>query len=108
MGEQSEQNKDFNLIRFIRKNWNLILLIAIIIFGFYLRSYHINYPVIGYHNMKETHYLTEARNFARDGFLSHAGAPTIAARGMIISLFLIKFFIFEKFVTSSFANEKFL
>ena len=30
-----------------------------------------DYPVVGYHNWKETHYLTEARNFARDGFFKH-------------------------------------
>ncbi|MEM4282383.1 MAG: glycosyltransferase family 39 protein [Candidatus Woesearchaeota archaeon] len=56
---------------FLKRRWNLILLCLIIIFGFYLRSYHIDYPVIGYHNWKETHYLTEARNFARDGFFKH-------------------------------------
>jgi len=51
----------------IKTNWPKILLILILIFGFYLRFYHVDYPVIGYHNWKETHYLTEARNFARDG-----------------------------------------
>jgi len=30
-----------------------------------------DYPVVGYHNWKETHYLTEARNFARDGFFKY-------------------------------------
>ncbi|MFC1729996.1 ArnT family glycosyltransferase [candidate division KSB1 bacterium] len=44
-----------------------IVLALILVFGFYIRVYHINYPVIGYHNWKETHYLTEARNFARNG-----------------------------------------
>jgi 4-amino-4-deoxy-L-arabinose transferase-like glycosyltransferase len=46
-------------------------LILILILGFYLRFYHADYPVVGYHNWKETHYLTEARNFARDGFFKH-------------------------------------
>lgn len=55
----------------IKKHWPLILLGLILIFGFYLRVYHIDYPVIGYHNWKETHYLTEARNFARNGFFAH-------------------------------------
>lgn len=51
----------------IARNWSWMLLILILAFGFYLRVYHLDYPVIGYHNWKETHYLTEARNFARDG-----------------------------------------
>ena len=36
-----------------------------------MRAYHTDYPVVGYHNWKETHYLTEARNFARDGFFKY-------------------------------------
>ena len=51
-----------------KKHWTLLLLLAMLSFGLYLRVYHIDYPVIGYHNWKETHYLTEARNFAREGF----------------------------------------
>jgi len=47
-----------------------ILLIIILLFGLYVRSYHIDYPVIGYHNWKETNYLTTARNFAREGWFS--------------------------------------
>ncbi|RLG10447.1 hypothetical protein DRN73_07755, partial [Candidatus Pacearchaeota archaeon] len=49
----------------------IALLIAIVILGFYLRIYHIDYPVIGYHNWKETRYLTIARNFAREGFFRY-------------------------------------
>ncbi len=54
-----------------KKYISLFLVIIFIVIGFYLRSYHINYPVIGYHNWKETHYLTEARNFARYGFFRY-------------------------------------
>jgi len=53
---------------FIKKNYPWIILSLLLIFGFYLRIYHSDYPVVGYHNWKETHYLTEARNYARDGF----------------------------------------
>lgn len=67
MGENS---KEFNL-KFIKNNWNWILLAVILCFGFYLRIYHLDYPVVGYHNMKETHYLTEARNYAREGFFKY-------------------------------------
>ena len=49
-------------------DYRYIFLILILIFGFYLRVYHIDYPVVGYHNWKETHYLTEGRNFAEFGF----------------------------------------
>ncbi len=56
---------------FIKKHWKLILLLLIFALGFWLRSYHLDYPVIGYHNWKETHYLTEARNFANEGFFSN-------------------------------------
>jgi 4-amino-4-deoxy-L-arabinose transferase-like glycosyltransferase len=52
---------------FLKKKVFLVLLVLILIFGVYLRSYHLDYPVVGYHNWKETHYLTEARNFAEGG-----------------------------------------
>ncbi|MBW3000043.1 glycosyltransferase family 39 protein, partial [Candidatus Woesearchaeota archaeon] len=69
--KKEEQDLPVNFLSFIKKNWNWILLGVILIFGFYLRAYHIDYPVVGYHNWKETHYLTEARNFAEDGFFEH-------------------------------------
>ena len=62
------EEKTSNLIK---KNWNWLLLILILVLGFYLRAYHLDYPVVGYHNWKETHYLTEARNFANDGFFEY-------------------------------------
>ena len=55
---------------FLKKKGVVIVLILFILLGFYLRVYHVDYPVVGYHNWKETHYLTEARNFAREGFFS--------------------------------------
>ncbi len=58
---------EFNL----QKHSVIILIIGLVILGFFLRSYHMSYPVIGYHNWKEVHYLSEARNFARDGFFSN-------------------------------------
>ena len=53
------------------KKWIYALLLLAIIIGLSLRAYHLGNPVIGYHNWKETHYLTEARNFARDGFFRY-------------------------------------
>lgn len=60
-----------NAIKLEKKHLKLILLGFILILGLYLRIYHIDYPVIGYHNWKETHYLTEARNFAENGFFRY-------------------------------------
>ncbi len=42
---------------FSKKHWEVLLIVLFILFGFYLRSYHMNFPVIGYHNMKENQYL---------------------------------------------------
>ncbi|MBI1970900.1 glycosyltransferase family 39 protein [Candidatus Woesearchaeota archaeon] len=67
---ESPETIEFSL-KNVKKWWPWILLVIIVLFGFYLRYYHVDYPVIGYHNWKETHYLTEARNFARDGFFAH-------------------------------------
>ncbi len=68
MGEE----RDFDIdITFIKKHRNIIFLFIILVLGFYLRLYHVDYPVVGYHNWKEVHYLTEARNFARDGFFKY-------------------------------------
>ncbi|OYT40911.1 MAG: hypothetical protein B6U86_03365, partial [Candidatus Altiarchaeales archaeon ex4484_43] len=49
----------------------LLLLVFFVLLGLHLRSYHIDYPVVGYHNWKEVHYLTEARNFVRGGFFRY-------------------------------------
>ncbi|MFH1917267.1 MAG: glycosyltransferase family 39 protein [Nanoarchaeota archaeon] len=49
----------------------LAILLIIVLVGTFFRVYHLNYPVIGYHNWKETHYITEARNFAEHGFFTH-------------------------------------
>ncbi len=58
----------FDIIKKKNINYSLILLSIILVFGLYLRFYHVDYPVIGYHNWKSAHYLTEARNFAEEGF----------------------------------------
>jgi|GEM_PF-848877 len=71
--EQESQDVDISaVIRRIKQlpPWTAVALalIAIVLLGGYLRFYHIDYPMVGYHNWKEAHYSTEARNFARDGF----------------------------------------
>ena len=70
----SEKSGDFGsreFLSFVSKHWKVILFLIVLIFAFYFRAYHIDYPVTGYHNWKETHYLTEARNFADNGFFEH-------------------------------------
>jgi hypothetical protein len=56
---------------FSKFKWTYLILFLMLCFGFYLRFYHIQYPVIGYHNWKTAHYITEARNFAREGFFKY-------------------------------------
>jgi 4-amino-4-deoxy-L-arabinose transferase-like glycosyltransferase len=57
-----------NLIKFFKKiKWAYIILVMVMLFGIYLRFYHINYPTIGYHNMKEDHYLSLALNMRESG-----------------------------------------
>src|SRR3989344_2371112 len=58
-------------LQWFSKHGKWILLALIILFGMYLRAYHAGYPVIGYHNWKEVHHLSEGRNFAQDGFFAH-------------------------------------
>ena len=52
-----------------RKTAIIGIFITILILGGTLRIYHIDYPVIGYHNMKEAHTLGEAYSLYNDGEL---------------------------------------
>lgn len=54
-----------------RINLTYLLLLAFTIFGLYLRFYHIDFPAIGYHNMKENEYLDPAYNFLQHGNFLH-------------------------------------
>ena len=67
--QKSEDINIFDLTKNLKLGYVLVLIFVIL--GFYLRFYHIQYPVIGYHNWKTAHYLTEARNFAREGFFKY-------------------------------------
>ncbi|MBN2069939.1 MAG: glycosyltransferase family 39 protein [Candidatus Krumholzibacteriota bacterium] len=49
----------------------IIILCAIVLAGFLLRAYHIDYPPIGYHSMKEVHYLSVAKGYLDHGDLLH-------------------------------------
>ncbi len=59
---QSQKTKEltidiFSFLSFCKKYYVVLLLLLFIIYGFYLRSYHMDFPVIGYHNMKENQYI---------------------------------------------------
>ncbi len=61
-----DESLDISLERVLPflKRWGpLFVLLAILLWGYSLRAYHINYPVIGYHNTKEAHTLGEAFTF---------------------------------------------
>lgn len=45
----------------------VIVLFCILIFGLSLRIYHLNFPAIGYHNMKENEYLSMAQEMKNTG-----------------------------------------
>jgi len=51
----------------VKKRYPLIVLAVLLILGFYLRVYHLDAEVIGYHNMKEAHTLMESRHFLEEG-----------------------------------------
>lgn len=54
----SEITFDFSkIIFFCKAHPHVLFLLALMLFGFYLRSYHMDFPVIGYHNMKENQYI---------------------------------------------------
>ncbi len=55
-------DKDFTvdfskILSFSKAHPHILILLAFMLFGFYLRSYHMDFPVIGYHNMKENQYI---------------------------------------------------
>ncbi len=68
---EKEIELNFSMLKNFRINYPFILLMMFVFFGFFMRFYHLQYPVIGYHNWKVTHYITEARNFARGGFFKY-------------------------------------
>ncbi|MBW2969195.1 glycosyltransferase family 39 protein, partial [Candidatus Woesearchaeota archaeon] len=57
-----------------RINISLLLIVIFLILGFYLRVYHLNFPYIGYHNMKEHEYLDPAYHFLEEGNFLHKKA----------------------------------
>lgn len=59
------------MIRIDKGKIPIAILIIIMAIGLYLRSYHIDYPPIGYHSMKEVHYLSVAKGYLDYGDFLH-------------------------------------
>lgn len=60
---------------FIKKlNWKFIFLAVFLVFGVYIRLYHIDFPAIGYHNMKENEVMDQAVFFMNEGNFLHKQA----------------------------------
>ena len=80
MPKKSEKNSsktsedvqlNFDFLKKFNFRYEYVFLLVFLILGFSMRYYHIDYPVIGYHNWKVGHYITEARNFAEEGFFKY-------------------------------------
>ena len=54
-----------------KKLITVLLLSLIILSGFFPRAYHLSFPSIGYHNMKENEYIGEALFMLKDGDYLH-------------------------------------
>ncbi len=55
----------------MRERNRYLILFGIIVLGFILRAYHLNYPPIGYHNVKENEYLSQAVFMIQDNDYLH-------------------------------------
>lgn len=61
--------KIFERIKSLNRNQHILISILslIVLLTIFLRSYHIDYPTIGYHNMKEDEFLSFALNMYESG-----------------------------------------
>ena len=55
------------MIPHLQKWQRLAILLAILVVGFILRTFNLDSPSIGYHNMKENEYLSMAQEMNRSG-----------------------------------------
>ena len=76
MEKESKKREEltFNFKLQKKINWSMVLLVLFVLVGVYLRMYHIDFPSIGYHNLKENEYLDEAYFFKTDGNFLHKQA----------------------------------
>jgi hypothetical protein len=68
--KEGKKKFDWNKLKtfnFYKNNWHYIVIFFLIIWGYQLRAYHIDYPSIGYHNMKENIYLMQAYHMYEGG-----------------------------------------
>jgi 4-amino-4-deoxy-L-arabinose transferase-like glycosyltransferase len=73
MSDKEELTIDFGSLSNKLKNikYEYVFLFIFLVLGFYLRSYHIDYPSIGYHNMKENEYIGAAKFMYSEGDFLH-------------------------------------
>lgn len=55
----------------VKKRYYTAILVLVLLGGIFPRLFHIDYPPIGYHSMKEVHYLSVARGFLEHGDFLH-------------------------------------
>lgn len=68
------------ILSFCKTHPHVLFLLALMLFGFYLRSYHMDFPVIGYHNMKESQYIPYTEfMYNADEFLDYFRTETYLA-----------------------------
>lgn len=80
--EQTQEiTLDFSkILTFCKAHPHVLILLAFMLFGFYLRSYHMDFPVIGYHNMKENQYIPYTEfMYNADEFLDYFRTETYLA-----------------------------
>lgn len=63
-----------SILKKMKKNYVWILLMLFLLFGAYIRWYHIDFPYIGYHNMKEHETLDPVIFFIKEGKFLHKQA----------------------------------
>ncbi len=71
MGIEKHEEISINFEKFKKIKLPYIFLLLFLVLGIYLRVYHLSFPSIGYHNMKENEYLDEAIFFNEQGDFLH-------------------------------------
>ncbi len=63
---------DFGKIKKLKEiKYEYLFLFIFLVLGFYLRTYHVDYPAVGYHNMKENEYIGAAKFMYYEGDYLH-------------------------------------
>ena len=63
-----------HIVKIMKKHYVLIFLVLFLLFGFYLRVQFLDFPYVGYHNMKEHETLDPIYFFQTEGEYLHKQA----------------------------------